>query len=47
MMGLNVDVACHLLQGAEHLQPVRVHGGVAGSEREVLVDLLKAIEGGV
>lgn len=47
MMGLNVDVAGHLLQGAEHLQPVRIHGGVAGSEREVLVDLLKAIEGGV
>ena len=44
MMRLDVDVPCHLLQSLEHLQFVRVHLGIARSEGEVLVDLLKPVE---
>ena len=44
---LDVDVARHLLQRAEHLQLVRVHGGVARAEGEVGPDLLEPVEGGV
>ena len=47
MMRLDVDVPCHLLQGLEHLQFVRVHLGIARSEGEVLVDLLEPVEAGV
>ena len=44
---LDVDVARHLLERAEHLQLVGVHGGVAGPEGEVGPDLLEPVECGV
>ena len=47
VVGLDVDEARDLRQSAEHLQPVGVHGGVAGTEGEVLVDLLEPVEAGV
>ena len=47
VVGLDVDEARDLRQSAEHLQPVGVHGGVARTEGEVLVDLLEPVEAGV
>ena len=41
---LDIDVARDLLQRGEHLQPVRVHGRVAGPECKVVPDLLEPVE---
>ena len=47
VLGLDVDEAGHLGEGAEHLQLAGVHRGVARPEGEVLVDLLEPVEAGV
>jgi len=47
MMGLDVDEAGDLLESAEHIQLVRIHGRIAWTKGEVGIDLLEAIEGGV
>ena len=47
IVSLDVDVARDLLQRGEHLEPVRVHGRVAGAKCEVVPDLLEPVEGRV
>ena len=47
IVSLDVDVARDFLQCGEHLEPVRVHGGVTGAECEVVPDLLEPVEGRV
>ena len=47
MMSLDVDEASDLLESAEHVELVRIHGRIAGPEGEVGIYLLEPIEGGV
>ena len=44
---MDVYVSCHFFQSAEDLQFGWVHGRIAGTKSEILINLLESIEGRV